>query len=360
MKLQLFHLEARAPFHIGERGVGLEESLGYAPSDTLFSALCTMVRLIESVDVLKQMLAEFGPARQPPFLCSGAYPYAKLPDRVVRFYPAPFNLRFIEDKDWVKPYRAKDKGKDVRKAHWMSEMAFDAWIQGRFEPARLCLYSGCLVTSDEDKALEKAYQGQRPWQVSDAPRVTVDRESNASAVYQVGRLVFEPGCGLWCAFAIQRREWLDRLERLLEQLGETGLGGERSSGHGQFTVVSPITREMPDVASQGHFVSLSHYHPRREERGVLGGDAVCQLETRRGWMASPENSALRREAVRMIAAGSVLPVVPDQKYYGDLVDVTPGEFKKQPGSHPVYRYGYALPIGVRLFEGAGSGKGAGR
>jgi len=50
--------------------------------------------------------------------------------------------------------------------------------------------------------------------------------------------------------------------------------------------------------------------------------------------------------VRMVAAGSVLRTLPDKVIYGELVDVTPDEFRVQ-GGHDVWRYGYALAVGMK-------------
>src|SRR5437763_1017248 len=86
MNLAIFHLQARGAFHFGLRGVGIEESTDYAPSDTLFNALCTELRIIESREMLETMLTAFV-NHQPPFLCSGGYPYVLIGDTPLRFYP---------------------------------------------------------------------------------------------------------------------------------------------------------------------------------------------------------------------------------------------------------------------------------
>ena len=44
MQTQMFYLEMLAPLHLGERGVGLEETNVIAHADTLFSALCVAYR----------------------------------------------------------------------------------------------------------------------------------------------------------------------------------------------------------------------------------------------------------------------------------------------------------------------------
>lgn len=365
MNLHVFHLEARAAFHFGLRGVGIEESADYAPSDTLFSALCNTLRFVETAQVLENMLAEFD-SGQPSFLLSGGFPYVKAGGSHYRFYPAPVTVRHHADKF-------------LRKVEWLAEDYFTGWINGSISSADLlkdavkiaphvlmpwqqCVtmlwtmhpakVEGLQKPQDRDGCrdlLKQLDAQQRPfvlWRIHEAPRVTVDRMTNASAIYRSGRLRFVEGGGLWCAFAglKDKTNWSpDRIGNLLQVLGDNGLGGERSSGHGQYTVQDndPVTLTLPDASSADTFVTLSHYHPRWDERDALSNRAAYDLITRRGWMNSPDNSGLRRKSVRMIAAGSVLQTL-DTATYGDLVNVKPDIFN----THEVYRYGYALPVGA--------------
>jgi len=41
-----YYLSFRSPLHIGERGVGLEETRVHVPADTLFGAICSVWRLL--------------------------------------------------------------------------------------------------------------------------------------------------------------------------------------------------------------------------------------------------------------------------------------------------------------------------
>ena len=47
-----YPLRLRSPLHVGERGVGLEAARHFVPADTLFSALCSVWRLLYGVDAL--------------------------------------------------------------------------------------------------------------------------------------------------------------------------------------------------------------------------------------------------------------------------------------------------------------------
>jgi len=366
MNLHVFHLEARAAFHFGIRGVGIEASADHAPSDTLFSALCNTIRVVESVDTLEEMLTAFVEG-EPPFLLSGGFPYIKVGNTYHRFYPAPVTLRHNAEKE-------------LRKAAWLAEDYFIGWVNGgitignlmdeavQLKPRVLMPWQQCVEMlwsmhpkkvaghqKPRDRAscqalLDQLETQQQPfvlWDVDEAPRVAVDRVTNASAVYQAGRLRFADGGGLWCGFVglADNSVWSpSRMKELLQVLGHNGLGGERSSGYGQYVIDTsdPVSLSLPDASSTESFVTLSHYHPRWEERDTLRPGAAYDLITRRGWMNSPDNSGLRRKPVRMIAAGGVLQSTYEGHVYGDIVDVTPDMFH----THRVYRYGYAFPVGT--------------
>ena len=67
-----------------------------------------------------------------------------------------------------------------------------------------------------------------------------------------------------------------------------------------------------------------------------------QLVERAGWVDSPVvTSGQRKKTCRMFAEGSVFRTQPR----GCLVDVTPEPVEKAP-PHPVYRYGFAFPVGM--------------
>jgi len=290
-------------------------------------------------------------AGRPPFIGSGGFPYIHVGDHLIRFYPAPETHRTAPDKDF-------------REAVWLSEPLFKAWLNGRtwvdmvaaFEREEIVLLAdqGALVTIEEATWLrsskdlyDETDERYRLWTTGDVTRVAVDRMGGSANVYQVGRLYFARGGGLWCMFAGLDESGFgaQRLETLLSQLGEIGLGGERSSGHGQFDLLpAESVGDLPDPMPGHKLITLSHYHPRYDESSLLGGHASYRIIRRQGWVNSMDNSAQRHKTVRMITAGSVLnkPIGAPQAWYGDLVDVTPNNFN----AHKVYRCGQALMLGT--------------
>jgi len=198
------------------------------------------------------------------------------------------------------------------------------------------------------------------WRSGVRPRVTVDRVSSASAVYASGATEFNRSAdgtlhvGLYTVI-----EWLEAdpatqqmVRDAFELLGHAGIGGERSSGYGQFTPhFEELAAWSPGAADGSYFAVLSPYHPTWAERGAVGPGACYEIVLRRGWLSLPGFQNLRRASVCMIADGSVLRLpgvagVPGEaEPIGELVDVTP-EKLKGPGRPTIYRYGLAFPVQI--------------
>lgn len=359
-----YRLAARSAFHIGERGIGLEETSLVLHSDTLFSALCLALReLGEDLDGFLTgynrwkggMLVN---GRQTPFRLSSAFPFAGS----VYFLPRP--LLAIHGLDQVSDPRL---GKIVKKTAFVSKSLFESLVASRDVSAELVqasqgakgttqirqellLQDGrAWVTAPERAALENYIEPEsgkiRLWVQETQPRVTVDRRTNRSQVYAAGRVRFRPGAGFFTLVDYQEPGWRPKVEKALRILGETGIGGERSSGHGQFElqVDDEFVLSEPGSRADG-FTSLALYWPAQPEvtAGVLE-NASYQLLNRRGWMASPDAMNLRRKSVRMLVEGSVFQQRPD----GALVDVKPDD-PPTPLPHDVWRYGLAFPVACRI------------
>jgi len=357
MQAMAYPLQPHAPFHFGVRGVGVEATTLTARSDSLFSALCITLREmygeVELTGFLDRFPTREQPDRRPPLLLSAGLPYAG----DVRFYPRP--LLPLPGLEGI-PAEQKHQ----KKINFVSETIFRDWVAGgdvlkhynRSKNNNLLHGGRVWVTADERAALSKSERfldedtGQiRMWTVGDVPRVTVDRISSSSSVYQAGQVRFAPGAGLYLLVVWWDDEWRDRFWELLQVLGDAGIGGERSSGYGLFTPRRPFPVDLPDVEETARWMTLSSCWPLPGQEGILGPGAAYHLENRRGWMDSPDGRNLRRKSVRMLEPGSVLCTLPGQTIYGGLADVTPDIFT----THPVWRYGLALPVGYGRAMGGG-------
>lgn len=339
-----YSLSFRSPLHIGERGVGLEETRTHVPSDTLFGAICSVWRLLYGVKELeKELLPRFrGTTGTEPFFLTSAFPYAG----DVRLFPKPLacapNLKVSEEDDKV-----------FRRIRYVSESVFSSLAVGtapKFDRQN-CISGGAVwITEDEKKKLswlaDDLTGDLSLWKKAIVPRVTLDRLSSSSAIWHFGKLILQDGCGLWFAtrFNPAYQEVRSKFEAALHLLGDEGLCGERGAGHGLFKVEKKEAREIPGVEGATHSVTLSPVWPKdaHQARLLTGDGSAYDLSPRRGWVTSPEAANLRRKVVWMLSEGSVLTAAPDG-FPGDLANVKPDDC-----SHDVWRYGYAFPAGVKV------------
>lgn len=330
-------LEPRGAFHLGERGIGYEETAECVHADTFFGALCSVWATLYGEDaVARDLLPDGSEGWEPPLVFSSAFPRAG----PVRFYPKPLLPPPGEPAEW----------KDVE---WVSERVFVAWLRG--DPAQDLqpAHEGRVKMTRAEH--EQAYQEMRRadpradpeskmWQVHRVPRVTLDVPSNASELWHFGRLQFAPGCGLHLWVELRGpADFRERFWTALRVLGDTGIGGDRSSGHGLFEV-DASEEDPPWPESDTRFVTLAPVYPPAGQVPTLLSDACAyKLVTRTGWIGSVLPTPYRRKAVRLLVEGSVLGGS-GARVWGGLADVTPDQAPDLP--HRVYRWGYAFPAGV--------------
>ncbi len=374
-KRVVYRLAARSPFHIGERGVGLEEASVMLHSDTLFSALCLTLReLGEDLDAFlgrlpRMYMSEGKPSqvlpgeKPPPLRLSSAFPYAG----DVYFFPRPMlRLRGFDEIGDPK------LGKKLKKVQFVSRPIFEGMLAGqpvagylveddpeRSGQKRPCegtlLQGGRVWATPEEVEQLRAFEDRRAgrirfWAEDTAPRVTVDRATNRSQVYAVGRVHFAPECGLFFLVEYEDLALQPRLEKALRALSDAGVGGERSSGHGQFDlgIDEAFSLAEPTPGQTNAFATLSLYWPAESEvKSEVLKEASYRLTNRRGWLGSPDGMNLRRRGVRMLTEGSVLRQPPQ----GALADVKPLDPDPIPNvPHDVWRYGLAFPLRCRVLD----------
>ncbi len=327
-------LYPRGSFHVGELGVGREETLPYIPSDTLYAAFV----------YAWSVAGEPGPFVPPPLRLTSAFPRVGS----LRLYPRPFVRIRVGQK------QREELGKKLSRFAWCSERIFVRLLQGDdiTSLARLEHFIGDIWFHPEDMPLlPPPPKGLAEWTqfwstYPPVPRVALDRASNASNLFFSGRLTFGPGCGLWFVVEPVASGAFARLERALNYLADAGLGGLRSIGHGAFTFTIGETALPAWPAPSGYAVTLSRYLPasQAEVAAALQSEhAAYKLVWIGGWCQDDAGHAWRRKQVRMVCEGSVLRW--DGSSLGTVADLKPegvGVF----GDRPVLRYGLAFPVPV--------------
>lgn len=344
MARRAYRLNLKSPLHVGEMGVGQEETLDYIPSDTLFGALVVTWREMGRTDLLDALpgWAERGAA----LLLTSAFPYLG----ETLFYPRP--------RLFVQP---ADGGKAYKKVRWISASIFHKLVAEPTQQQVSKLWSSEHLLAgevwvDAAEMTGETAKVEQLWETVRVPKVAVDRNSNASALFHVGRVHFHAQAGLWFAVAGEDA-WLDAVEEALHLLADSGIGGQRSRGNGRFELQRLADADAPVAASHtsDYQLLLSRLAPTADQMGALRADqSSYHLVTVGGWANTPGENPLIRKRVRMLEEGSIVAA----GRLGQLVNVNPN---RNIVEHPIYRYGYGYGVAIQLpVSNTANGKGGGR
>lgn len=335
METRCYRLALHSALHQGVQGFAREGTAATMPSDSLFSALVVGWAHL-GVDVgtwLEPYLAG-----EPPLRVTSTFPYAG----EVRFYPRPL-LRHR--------YGMTGSDEKARRGYrWVSEALFNRLVQGEaIDVSTTYAQQRTLwMTEGEKSRLPGATyveEDRQVWKIDTRPRVRLDRITNASQIYHIGRVQYVEECGLWFAARAKDTQWFERLEQALDVLADVGLGGLRSVGHGAFTWERWSDARLPSGSGDEseYALTLARYAPtgvNEIARTLLAPRALYHLRLVGGWSPG-DHGARRRKSLRMVTEGSLLR----RPLAGQLVDVTPDIGVADVG-HPIYRYGFAFPVAV--------------
>jgi CRISPR type III-A-associated RAMP protein Csm4 len=165
-----------------------------------------------------------------------------------------------------------------------------------------------------------------------------DRLHNQTQVFHRGETIYTRGTELYflldvsAAYEQQLRETIDFLTEL------AGFGGEINIGFSKMNSVKWQPFSLPVTNNKN--VYLMSLYPAYPE--VNWAEAWYDIINRKSWFNSPFTGIqMKKRSVRMVVEGSCLPSLPKG---GELLDVSPGEWKKEKNRknwHRIYRYGYA-------------------
>ncbi len=351
MQVEVWKISGSSGFHFGRHGLGQEETLTTMPSDSLFAALINRLAVsggAAAVDAFVQPFKE----NSPPFALSSTFPFAG----GVLFFPVPFAA--------VGETAKEEDAKKYKRVQYVSEKLFRQLINGEknlkeiYKDENKLGYASSMSASEKSKlpdsilidASETAdlpdsiRKGETPiWRVEPRPRVTLGRAAQNSAIYFTGSVTYAKNCGLWFGIAwLQADETRKKqVESLLAELGDSGLGAERSVGFGACNITPQTAITLPNAEGKP-WVSLSRYLPRKDETDSLKGGAYKIINVG-GWLDSPVKRGQRRRAVNLLEEGATLSVA-RSVIPGEMADVSPLYDRTNPLGHAVYRSGFALAV----------------
>jgi len=174
--------------------------------------------------------------------------------------------------------------------------------------------------------------------------------------YYVGTYTFKNGCGLYVIVSYQEEKDLELLDRLINSLSYTGIGGKVSAGLGKFEADDCIYLDDPystcletlsellNMEKCSYFMSLTVSLPRDDELDDVLNNGYYGVIRRGGFIDSVTYSAksqhayLKKKDIYALSAGSCFA----RPFKGDIYDVSCH------GGHAVYRYLKPVFVGVDL------------
>ncbi|MBN3873709.1 type III-A CRISPR-associated RAMP protein Csm4 [Nostoc sp. JL33] len=338
--------------HFGELGIGLENTSERVPSDTLFSAWMSAYAKLFGRDAATNLLEQFNTQSEAPFRLSSTFIYQKIEKKLIYYLPRPLsfppNYPVGDDLDFTKAYKG---------LKYLPLEIWQRWYQGDGFTD-----SAELQAKTKDKAKGEltnagTFDYNKAFEISKVPKIAVDRITSATNIYNTAFVQYnwtpnnqqtddiEPLAGLYFLVNFSDSDLENTFFAVLDFLGGEGIGGERSSGAGQFKAerdeLSTLWQQIIDFTNANHhsLISLFWQHPLPEE---FLNNASYELQQRGGWLASSTSDGrqLRRKSVQMFTEGSVFSVLPQ----GRLADVTPEKFT----DHKVYRSGISLSLPIKV------------
>jgi CRISPR-associated protein Csm4 len=297
MALYIYHLNFPHGLHIAESGFGQEAARNYICSDTLYSAIITAASILYGNDAAEELI------QNQEYTLSSAFPY--------------------KGSNYYVPYHAANGGKGIQynlNDHIIPHLKGNSkTLEIKGEPLDFQIFS-------------------------DRSRVALDRQSNASQVYNMQELYFAPDAGLYFFMESINPQIEQKIHACISFLADEGIGSEKSIGKGIFSFerrqISPL---MPSTPAHKWLI-LSMYSPSAAEKQLLLPEqSAYGITIRGGWIKSAlQQSNLRKKRCRVITEGSILHFAQPCKPIGNQFTM----LSKGLLPHNVYRIfrPFALPF----------------
>lgn len=301
-------------------------------SDKIFGAiLATMNDLFPSIidDVIKRFKQN-----NPPFLISSAFPFIKIKNKKVRFYPKILlneELDFNWDMEIIKNF---DNVKFLQE-----EIFFDI-INGNLSFNKILNNYNAYFQIGEF-LLNQKLNVQKFQNFSNKMIVSqnnINRLNNSSKVFYSEGIKYNPSHGLFFHISFFDESFIEILNAVFRLLKDRGFGSKISIGRGQFK----YELENEDIyknhnsnffGDDNYFVTLSRFIPTSRDLKFIDLNSNYEL----GFKRSTDRFGNDRKQVIFFNEGSTF-LANENKYFGKLFDSS---------EHSV-EYGFAFNLKIKM------------
>jgi len=322
---QIFKLKHLTPVHIGTGRENYDSSASELQSDTLSSALASIRAQRSSADGLFEFLNSFS--------ISSAFPFWN--DWL--FLPKPqgkLNLIEVKGKEL---YECRKRLKNVR---YIELSLWQKIIAGQKVVVEESQISGLYLLP---QAPSSSFTINKK-QVNERVSVPRDSQQDAEPFYFEWNY-YDRNAGVFCLVEANN-EVIDEIESLFRDLGEEGIGTDRSVGGGRFEV-ERATIQLPQSVDADTTMLLSLFIPTESELSVIDlSKSRYNLLMRGGYISGSTNETirhLRKRSIYMFDVGSCFSNVP--RLVGKVVNLRPQW--DSPDMHDIFRSGRAICVHIK-------------
>lgn len=323
-------------------------------SDSLWGLICWGIKTLYSDEELESFIAGYSDGY--PLKISSAFRYIKEGEKITRFFPKPqlppFNFQeMLEGKKKSEKMEIFKKLKDWKSQKMVTEEVFLKFLSGGLTEFDFFNDSSLWNSDRLGKHFKEEAEIHNTINRLTGSTNSVKTEDGKDEGKTGGLFsrdeIFTKSGGLF--FLMDGEEkYLKMAEAALRFYSHTGLMGDSSTGKNHFDITF-ADYSLPEVKDAESFVTLSLYHPRKEETDLYqSDDASCfyELETRKGKISAGHLNSkdFWKDSVLSFKEGSVFKSDSKPGY---------GRIKKVkeitgPKSFGVYQFGVAFDLPARI------------
>ncbi len=345
-RIRIFRLYFVSPLHIHGYGLEYAESARRIHSDTLYSAIIQMWRLLgntTAIEATDRNDEEFS------WTVSSLFPFVRPPKADSPVYFLPRVRKMFDPEHTRRTFR--DQPKLLKKIEWLDLEYFSDHLKRNAgtTPQIADIQHGIFLSRYQIPKFTDSFIEAR----ASIPRVNLT--DNKTRPYVSERIRFMDKSGMYFLFSGSESA-LGAVTKALELLQDEGIGSDRSLGNGRFYF---------DIASQEESAKFEDLFAENSEYSTnlslfIPDSAVSleamlndgrndlrityELKKRGGWITTEPFQTLQKQPVFMFGEGSVFRVT--RGVHGITADVTPGASFALP--HPVKRIGRSFFVPVNF------------
>ncbi len=309
-------------------------------SDTIYGMIFIAMKMLMGEEFLEDVLQRFIEGN-PPFLLSSAFPFTFTDVTKQHWLPRPM-LPPFDPFMGASDTERYGKAKAFRAMKYIDSKTFSALASGEKTECEL-FESWCAGEQGNDAG------GCENFLPVETMHNGIHRMSGsvAEGVLFSEREIFFRG-GFY--FLLRGDETM--LNGPLNFLSDFGIGGNNSTGKGQFSyeIGDASFLRVPETAS--HIVNLSCYLPEEKEIALYRNSDDCyySISSYRGTLGThfTGNRRVWKKRLFLFSEGSVFPCNMGKKVYGRMALV---KDRDEGLPHPVYFTGYSFPLHFMMKEG---------